>query len=76
MQITDLALVHCNIGDKKYQQSSRVIYAFASNKLLGQLLSILPKDFIFLETFDSYFSYIEVCFTDTNYNFLEIEDNR
>ena len=74
LQITDL--VQCNIVDKKYQRSLRVIYASVSNKLFGQLLSISPKDFIFLETFHSQFSYIEVCFTDQNSNSLEIEDNR
>ena len=33
-----------------------------------------PKNFIFLKTFDSEFSYIEVWFTDQNPNPLEIED--
>ena len=74
MHITDL--VHCNIVDKKYQQILRVIYASVSNKLFGQLLSISLKDFIFLETFDSQFSHIEVCFADQNSNSLEIEHNR
>ena len=50
LKITELALVHCNIVIKKYQRSSRVLYAFVSNKSFGQLLS---KDFIFLKTFDS-----------------------
>ena len=33
-----------------------------------------PKNFIFLKTFDSEFSYIEVLFTDQNSKPLEIED--
>ena len=33
---------------------------FVSNKSFGQLLDISPKSFIFLKTFDSEFSYIEV----------------
>ena len=53
LQITDLALLHCNTVDKKYQRKLRVIYAFVSNKFFGQLLSTSPNDFIFLETFDS-----------------------
>ena len=32
------------------------------------------KNFIFLKTFDSEFSYVEVWFTDQNYKPLEIED--
>ena len=34
---------------------------FVPNKLHGQLLEISFKNFIFLKTFNSEFSYIEVC---------------
>ena len=44
------------------------------NKSFGQLLDISHKNFIFLRTFDSEFSYIEVWFTDQNSKPLEIED--
>ena len=47
---------------------------FFSGKLFGELLDISPKNFIFLKTFDSEFSYIEVCYTDENSNPLKIED--
>ena len=57
-----------------YQHDSRVLYTFVPNKLFGQLLDISPKNFIFLKTFDSEFSYIEVCYTDENSNPLKIED--
>ena len=50
LKITQLALVHCNIVNKKYQRSLRALYAVLSNKSFGQLLS---KDFIFLKHFDS-----------------------
>ena len=49
------------------------MYTFVSNKSLGQLLVITPGIFIFSETFDSKFSYIEGWFTDQNSNPLEIE---
>ena len=52
--------MHCNIVNNNYQQKSRELYLFVPNKLLGQLLDISPKRFIFLKTFDSKFSYIEV----------------
>ena len=42
--------------------------------LINQLLDMSPKNFIFLKTFDSEFSYIEVLFTDQNSKPLEIED--
>ena len=47
---------------------------FFSGKLFGELLDISPKNFIFLKTFDSEFSYIEVWFTDQSSKPLEIED--
>ena len=77
--ITEVVLVQCNIvnnnkifkSQQKYQQNSRVLYTFVPNKSFGQLLNILPKNFIFLKTFDSKFSYIEVWFTDENSKLLE-----
>ena len=57
-----------------YQQNSRVLYTFATNKSFGQLLDISPEKFLFLETFDSEFLYIEVSFTDQNSDPIEKED--
>ena len=50
----------------------RVSYTFVPNKLFGQLLNISPEIFIFLKTFDSEFSHIDVWFTDQNS--LKIQD--
>ena len=50
------------------------MYTFIADKSFCQLLDISPENFIFLKTFDSGFSYIEVLFTDQNPNPLEIED--
>ena len=44
------------------------------NKLFGRLLDILPKQFRFLKTFNSEFSYIEIWFADQNSKLQEIED--
>ena len=68
----EITEIHCNIVNDDYQQDLRVLYTFVSNKLFGQLLDISPKHFIFLKTFESEFSYIEVCFTDQNSIPLEI----
>ena len=54
--------------------NSRVLYTFISNKLFGQFLDVSPKNHIFLKSFDSEFSYIEVWFLDQNYKQLQIED--
>ena len=57
-----------------YQQDSRVFYTFILDKSFGTLLEISPKNFIFLKTFNSEFSYTEVWFTDQNSQPLEIEN--
>ena len=62
LEITEVVLIHCNVVIN--QQKSRVLYTFVPNKLFGQLLGISPNNFIFLETFDSEYLYIEVWFTN------------
>ena len=72
--ILTISSIHCNIVNNDYQQDSRVLYTFFPHKSFNQLLDISPKHFIFLKTFDSEFSYIEVWFTDQNSKPLERED--
>ena len=74
LQIAEVVLVHCNFVNNNYQHDSRVLYTFIPNKLSGQLLDISTKSFIFLKTFNSECSYIELCFTDQTYKPLEIKD--
>ena len=66
LKISEVVLIHCNIVNNDYQRNSRVLYTFFPNKSFGQLLDILPKNFIFLKTFNSEFSYFEVWFIDQN----------
>ena len=74
LEITEIVLIYCNIVNNNYQQDLRVLYTFVPNKSFGQLLDISPKIFIFLKSFNSQFSYIEVWFTYQNSKLLEIED--
>ena len=74
LEITKVILVHRNITNNNYQNNSRALYTFIPNKSFGQLLNISPKNFIFLKTFNSEFSYIEVWFIDQNSKLLEIEN--
>ena len=74
LEITEVVLVHCNIVNNYYQQDSRVLYTFVSNKLFGSLLEISPTNHIFLKTFNSEYNESEVWFTDQNSNPLETED--
>ena len=74
LESTEVVLIHCNIVKNDYQQDSRVLKTFVSNKPFVQLLDISSKNFIFSKTFDSEFSYIKVWCTDQNFKSLEIED--
>ena len=70
--LTELVLVHCHFVNNDYQQDSRVLYTFVPNKSFGELLDISPKNLMFLKTFDSELSYIEVWFINQNPKPLEI----
>ena len=74
LEITEVVLVHCNIFNNDYHQDSRVLYTFVANKSFGQLLDISWKRFIFLKTFDSEFSDIEIWFTNQSYKPLKVDD--
>ena len=47
LEITEVVLVHCNIANIIYKQNKRVLCTFDPNKSFGQLLDILPQNFIF-----------------------------
>ena len=76
LEITKVGLVHGNIVNNDYQQDSKVLYIFVPNKSFRQLLNILSKSFIFLKTFNSELSYIEIWLTDQNSKPLGIEDKQ
>ena len=40
LEITEVALVHCNIVNNDNKHNSRVLYTFVPNKSFGQLLDI------------------------------------
>ena len=41
LEITEVVLI--NVVNNSYQQNSRALYTFVSNKLFGQLSNISPK---------------------------------
>ena len=50
--------------DSDYQQDSRILYTFVTNKTFGSLLEISPTNHVFLKTFNSEFQEIKIWFTD------------
>ena len=61
LEIIEVILVHCNVVDNDFQFDLRVLYISAVNKNL-----------MFLKTFNSEFSYIEIFSTYSNSKHLEI----
>ena len=50
LEIVEVVLVHCDIVNNDYQQDSRVLYTFVTNKSFGSLLEISSTNHIFLKT--------------------------
>ena len=76
LEITEVVLVHCYIVNSDYQQDLRISHTSVLNISFGQLLVTLPKNFIFLKSFNSESLYTEVWFSDSNSELLEIGDKR
>ena len=74
LKSVDLVLVHCNLVNNSYQQSSKVLFTFVPNKKYGQLITVSPHSLIMLKTVNTEFSFIEIWFTDQDNRPLEIED--
>ena len=60
LEITEVVSVHYNNADNHYEQDSRLLYIFVTNKPFAELFDILPSNFISLKTFHLEFSYTEV----------------
>ena len=75
LEAVEVLLVHCNLVNDNYPQTSKVLYTFVPNKQLGRLINIAPHSLTMLGTTNTEFSFIEVRFTDQNSEPLEIEDN-
>ena len=75
LETVEIVLVHCNLVNNNYQQASKVLFTFVSNKQFAQLTTIRPNSPTMLKTTNAEFSFIEIWFTDQNNRPLEIKDN-
>ena len=75
LEYVEVALVHCNLVNNNYQQTSKVLFNFVPNKQFRQLINISPHSLTMLGTTNTEFSFIEVWFTDQNSESLETEGN-
>ena len=75
LESVEVVLVHCNLVNNNYQQSSKVLFTFVPNKKFGQLIDIAPHSLAMVNTVNTEFSFVEVWCTDQDSMQLEIEDN-
>ena len=75
LESVEAVLVLYNLLNNNYQQASKVLFTFASNKQSRQLINIAPHSLIMLSTTNTEFSSIKVWFIDQNSEALEIEDS-
>ena len=74
LEVVKLVLIHCNLVNNGYQQDSRILFTFVTNKTFGSLLEISPTNHVFLKTFNSEFQEIKIWFTDQTSKPLKVED--
>ena len=75
LESVEVVLIHCDLVNNNYQQTSKVLFTFVPNKQFGQLINIAPHSLTMLSTTNTEFSFIKVWFTDKNSQPHTIEDN-
>ena len=75
LESVEAVLVPYNLLNNNYQQASKVLFTFASNKQFRQLINIALHSLIMLSTTNTEFSSIKVRFIDQNSEPLEIGDS-
>ena len=75
LETVKVVLVHCNLVNNSYQQTSKVLFTFVPNKQFGHLITIAPHSPTMLKTTNAEFSFIEIWFADQNDRALKIEKN-
>ena len=75
LESVEVVLVHSNLVNNSYQQASKVLFSFVSNKQFGQLKTIELHVLTMLKTANAKFQSIQVWFTDQNNRSHEIEDS-
>ena len=64
LESAEVILVDCNLVKNDYQHISKVLFTFVPNKEFGQLIYISPHYLTMMNTVNTEFSSVDVCFTD------------
>ena len=67
--------MRCNLVKNDYQHISKVLFTFVPNKQFGELINISPRSLTMMNTVNTGFSSVEVCFIEEVSKPHEIEDN-
>ena len=59
LKTVEVVLVHCNLVNNNYQQSSKVLFTFVPNKQFCQLITITPHSLTILKTTNAEFSLLK-----------------
>ena len=65
----------CNPAKNYYQHTSKVLFTFVPKKQFRELINISPHSLTMMNTVNTEFSSVEVCFTEEVSKPVEIEDN-
>ena len=65
--------MHCNVVSNRYQQATKVLFTFVSNKQFGQLINASSHSLIILNTINTEFSFTDMSVTHQNSKPLETE---
>ena len=55
LESVEVVSVHCNLVSNSYQQASKVLFTFVSNKQFSQLITISPYSLMMLKTTNAEF---------------------
>ena len=60
LETVEAVLAQYNLVNNNYQQASKVLFTFVSNKQFGQLTTLTPHSLTMLKTTNAEFSFIEI----------------
>ena len=75
LESVEVVLMHCNLVNNSYQQTSKVLFTFVPNKQFSQVITISPHLLAMLKTANTEFQSIQLWFTGQNNRPIEIEDS-
>ena len=67
--------MRCNLVKNDCQHISKVLFTFVPNKQFGESINISPRSLTMMNTVNTEFSSVEVCFIEEVSKPHEIEDN-